>query len=167
MQQRKLPPRSQCVIVVNLPEAEATDAQARLDHDLQLLRSHMVTLFDGDEVEPAASIRVKAAFRLGKPRQDNSPRPLKVVLQAESEAKAILQRTRKLKETPVRFLRDLDPDQRRKLKTALEELRERRAKGETDLCIRDFRVYRNRPQLRWLTLVGGGPRRLFNHGRGD
>ncbi|VDP69552.1 unnamed protein product [Echinostoma caproni] len=120
MQQSKLPPKSQCLTVVNLPEAEATTARARLDHDKQLLRSHMVTLSDGDEVEPAASIRVKAAFRLGKHRQDNSPRPLKVVLRAESEVKAILQRTHKLKGTPVRFLRDLDPDQRSKLKTALE-----------------------------------------------
>ncbi|VDP89780.1 unnamed protein product [Echinostoma caproni] len=86
MQQRKLPPRSQSIIAVNLPEAETTTDQARLDHNLQLLRSHMVTLFDGDEVESAASIRVKAAFRLGKPLQDNSP--LKVVLRAENEAKA-------------------------------------------------------------------------------
>ncbi|VDP78852.1 unnamed protein product [Echinostoma caproni] len=155
MQQRKLPPRSQCLIVVNLPEAEATTAKARLDHDQQLLSSHMVTLYDGDEVEPAASIRVKAAFRLGKPRQDNSLRPLKVVLRAESGAEAILQRTHKLKRTPLRFLRDLDPNQRSKLKTTLEALRERRAKGETDLCIRDFRVHRKRPQLRWLPLVGG------------
>ncbi|VDP67163.1 unnamed protein product [Echinostoma caproni] len=75
MQQKLLPPNSQCMIVVNLPEAEATTAQ-------------------------------------------------------EGEAKAVLQRTHKLKETPVRFLTDLDPDQRSKLKTALEELRERRAKGK-------------------------------------
>ncbi|VDP82761.1 unnamed protein product [Echinostoma caproni] len=167
IQQRKLLPRSQCLIVVNLPEAEATTAQARMNHDLQLLRLHMVTLFDGDEVEPAASISVKATFRLGKLRQDNSPRPLKVVLRAESQVKAILQRTYKLKGTPVRFLRDLDPDQCSKLKTALEELGERRAKGETDLCLQDFRVHRKRPQLRWLPLVGGEPRRLFNHGLGD
>ncbi|VDP71367.1 unnamed protein product [Echinostoma caproni] len=140
MQQRKLPPRSQCIIVVNPTEAEATATQARLDYHLQLLRSHMVTLFDGDEVEPAASIRVNAAFRLGKPRQDNSPRPLKVVLRAEGEAKAIFQRTHKLKGTPARFLKDLGSDQRSKMKTALEELMERRAKGETDLCIRDFPV---------------------------
>ncbi|VDP73994.1 unnamed protein product [Echinostoma caproni] len=105
----------------------------------------MVTLFDGDEVEPATSVRVKAAFRLGKPRQDNSPRPLKVDLRAESEAKAILQQNHKLKGTPVRFLRDLDPDQRSKLKIALEELRESRTEGETDLRIRDFRVHRKRP----------------------
>ncbi|VDP70191.1 unnamed protein product [Echinostoma caproni] len=155
MQQRKLPPRFQCLIVVNLPEAESTTVQARLDHDLQLLRSHMVTLFDGDEVELAASIRVKAAFRLGKPRQDTSPRPLKVVLRAESEAKAILQRTHKLRGTPVRFLRNLGPDQGSKSKTALEELRGRRAKGETDLFIRDFHVHRKRTQMRWLPSVGG------------
>ncbi|VDP21307.1 unnamed protein product [Echinostoma caproni] len=98
MQLRKLPPRSQCLIVVNLPEAEATTTQTRLDHDLQLLRSQVVT--------------------------------------------------HKLKGTPVQFLRDLDPDQRSKLKTVLEELRERREKGETDLCIRDFHVHRKRPQFR-------------------
>ncbi|VDP93552.1 unnamed protein product [Echinostoma caproni] len=80
MRQRKLPPRSQCLIVVNLPEAEATTTQARLDHDLQLLRLHMITLFDGDAVEPVASIMVKAALRRGKPHQDSSPLPLKVVL---------------------------------------------------------------------------------------
>ncbi|VDP88068.1 unnamed protein product [Echinostoma caproni] len=64
MRQRKHSPRSQCLIVVSLPEAEATTAQARLDHELQLSRLHIITVFDGDEVEPAASIRVKAAFRL-------------------------------------------------------------------------------------------------------
>ncbi|VDP85814.1 unnamed protein product [Echinostoma caproni] len=111
MQQRKLPTRSQCLFVVNLLEAEANTAQARRDHHLQLLRSHMITLFDGDEMEPAASIIVKAAPRLEKPLQDNLSRPVKVVIRAESEAKAILQQTQKLKGTPVRFLRDLDPDQ--------------------------------------------------------
>ncbi|VDP92118.1 unnamed protein product [Echinostoma caproni] len=73
MQRRKIPPRSQCLIVINLPEAEATTSQARLDHDLQLLGLHMVTLFDSDEVEPTALIRVKVVFWLEKPRQDNSP----------------------------------------------------------------------------------------------
>ncbi|VDP66032.1 unnamed protein product [Echinostoma caproni] len=125
----------------------------------------MATLFADDEVETEASIRIKAAFRPGNPRQDNSPWPLKVVLWAEGEAKAILQRTRNLKGTPVRFLRDLDTEQHSKLKTALEELRERRAKGETDHFIRDFRIHH--PQLRWLPLVGGELRRLFNHGPGD
>ncbi|VDP77221.1 unnamed protein product [Echinostoma caproni] len=147
MQHRKIPPRLQCIIVINLPEAEATTAQARLDHALQLLRWYMVTLFDGDDVETAASIRVKLTFRLGKPRQDNSLRPLKVVLRVGGETKAILQRTHKLKETPVRFLRDLDPDHCSKLKTALEEVTKRRAKQESDLCIRDFRIHRKRPQL--------------------
>ncbi|VDP74277.1 unnamed protein product [Echinostoma caproni] len=136
IKQRKLPPRSQCIIVVNLPKAEATTTKDRLNHDLQLLRLNMITLFDDDEVEPAASVRVKAAFRLGKPRKDNNPRLLQLVLRVESEAKEILQQTHKLKETPVWFLSDLDPHQRSKLKTALEELSERRAKGETDLCIR-------------------------------
>ncbi|VDP27314.1 unnamed protein product [Echinostoma caproni] len=145
MQQRKLPRRFQWLTVVTYSEAEATTAQAHLAQDLQRMRSHIVTLFDGDEVEPGASIRVKAVFGLGKPRQDNSSRPPEVVLRAESVTKAILP---KLNGTPVRFLRDLDPDQRSKLKTALMELRERRAKRETDLCMRDFRVHRKRPQLR-------------------
>ncbi|VDP93344.1 unnamed protein product [Echinostoma caproni] len=166
MQTRKHRPRSQCIIAVNLPEAEATTAQAGLDHDLRLRWSHMVTLFDGGEVEPAASIRVEAALRPGKPRQYNSPRPLKVILRAIGEAKVKIQRTHNLKGTPLRFLRELDSDQRSKLKTALEELRERCVKEETDLCIRDFPVHRKRPQLRWLLFFGEGLRRLLNHGQG-
>ncbi|VDP92185.1 unnamed protein product [Echinostoma caproni] len=62
------------------------DRMAKKDKEMQ-----------GDEFETAASIRLKVSFRLGKALQDNSPRPVKVVLQAEEKSKVIHRWSYKLK----------------------------------------------------------------------
>ena len=118
------------------------------------LRTCFTSLFDPGEDELTSSIKLKGAFRLGK-RPDtpqDHPRPLKIVLGSVQEAQLILRRAPRLKGQPVRFLRDLSPDDRAKLKTALNELHERRANGETNLILRDFRVVKRKPRIRWIPL---------------
>ena len=113
-------------------------------------------MFVKGEENLAASLHVRSAFRLGpRPLADLSkpPRPIKVVLANVEEASTIIQRTYRLKGLKARILRDLSPENRNQLKTALSELRERRANGETDLIIRDFRVVRRRPRVRWSPLL--------------
>jgi hypothetical protein len=102
----------------------------------------------------ASSLRVKSAFRLGAQREDpvQQPRPLKVVLSTAEEVQAILKRKYRLKGQAIRILRDLSPEDRTKLREALASLRERRANGETDLFIRDFRVLHRKPRIRWIPL---------------
>ena len=149
--------REQCVIVLNLPESSSTVSQQRLNADLQELRTCFTKLFVAGEEEVAAAIRVKSAFRLGKRLVDDAgvsnSRPLKVVLNTAEEAQALLRRAYRLRGTPVRILRDLSPEDRLRMKEALSELRERRANGETDLFIRDFRVIKRKPKVRWTPLT--------------
>ena len=148
------PPREQCLIVVNIPESTDASPQSRVDHDVKELRGCLASLFDSGDEELAASIRVKAAFRLGKRHEapHDNPRPLKIVLSNPTEAQTILRRAPRLKGQPIRILRDLSPEDRSKLKAALEELRERRANGETNLVLKDFRVVKRKPRIRWLPL---------------
>ena len=154
----KFPPREQCLIVVNIPESSSQVSQQRLDDDLRQLRSCFSSLFMVGEEEIAASIRVKAAYRLGKPKTPAtdeltcSPRPLKVVLSTHEEAKAVLQRKHRLRGSCIRILKDLSPEDRSKLRDALAELKKRRDNGETDLFVRDFRVVKRRPKVRWEPL---------------
>lgn len=153
-QEIRRPPREQCLIILNIPESNAEVAQARVNHDLSELRSCLGSIFVPGEEVVAASIRVKGAYRLGKRREDpeNNPRPLKIVLNSAEEAKSILKRTYRLKGKPIRILRDLSPEERMKLKGALDELRVRRENGESNLYIQDFRVVKRKPRIRWLTL---------------
>ena len=150
----RTPPREQCLIVLNLPESVDVSPQARVDHDVKVLRDCLASLFDADENELASSIKLKGAIRLGKRHEtpQDHPRPLKIVLGCVEEAQAILYRAPRLKGQRVRILRDLSPEDRVKLKTALEELRTRRANGETNLIIRDFRVVKKKPRIRWIPL---------------
>ena len=148
------PPREQCLIVLNIPESLDASPQGRVDHDVKELRARFTSLFDPGEDELASSIKLKGAFRLGKRPEapQDHPRPLKIVLGSVQEAQTILRRAPRLKGQPVRFLRDLSPDDREKLKTALNELRERRANGENNLILRDFRVVKRKPRIRWIPL---------------
>ena len=157
---RRSPCREQCLIVMNLPEASEASAQARLDHDLALLRPLLIRIFEEGEGTLAASIKVTAAFRLGRPRDGGHPRPLKVVLGALDQARSVFQRVHRLRGDPVRILRDLSLEERQKLKAALCSLQERREKGEVDLVIRDFRVVKSRPKLRWQPLIPVAPVRI-------
>ena len=149
------PPRERCLIVLNLPESSDEASQARLDHDVESLRTCLASLFQKEEADVASSINLKMAFRLGR-RQDpvvHNARPLKIVLGSHIEAQAILRRTYRLKGQPVRILRDLSPEDRVKLKAALTELRDRRANGEMNLIVKDFRVVKRKPRIRWLPIA--------------
>ena len=149
------PARERCLIVLNVPESLSDTPQARVDHDVKSLRDCLISIFDEDEQDVASSIKLTMAFRLGK-RRDNpelNPRPLKIVLNSPDEVQTVIRRAHKLKGQPVRILRDLSPEDRIKLKTALDELRERRANGEMNLFVKDFRVVKRKPRVRWSPLL--------------
>lgn len=147
-------PREQCLIILNIPESSAELPQARVDYDIAALRTCLGSLFVAGEETIAATIKVKGAYRLGRRHEDvtQNPRPLKIILNSVEESQAIIRRAHRLKGQKVRILRDLSPEDRIKLKQALTELSERRAKGETNLIIRNFRVVKIRPKIRWFPL---------------
>lgn len=149
----KTTPREQCFLAMNLAESGESSSQARLDGDLTKLRDVLASLFLPGEEKIAASVRVLTAFRLGKLREDGTPRPLKVVLASQDQAQQVTQRSSRLRGSQIRILRDLSPEDRIRMKAALEEIHTRRANGEVDLVIRDFRVMRKRPRVRWVPLT--------------
>ena len=148
------PPRDRCLIVLNIPESTADTAQDRVDHDVCMLRACLQSIFNEDEQKVASSIKLMMAFRLGQRREnpEQNARPLKIILNSAEEVQSILQRAHRLKGQPIRILRDLSPEDRVKLKAALTELRERRANGETNLFVKDFRVVKRKPRIRWSPL---------------
>ena len=143
--------RRQCLILMNIPESNATTAQDRVDHDVLLVRECLQKLFTPDEEPIAKNIRPMNIYRLGK-RADEKTRPLKIVLSSEKDVDNMLARSHRLKGLPVRILRDLSPEDRIRLKEAINELREKRATGDNDWIIRDFRLTRRRPRIKWHPL---------------
>ena len=81
------------------------------------------------------------------------PRPLKVVLKSEEERRRVFSRVHRLKGECYRVLRDLSPEDRIRMREAVNELKDRRSKGETNLHIVDFRVVMRRPRVVWQPVI--------------
>ena len=136
---------------MNAPEPVKEVAAERILEDQKFLQQMVTTLFDPDE----KGIQVLSAFRLGKkPDQPaSSPRPLKVVLDSSEECRRVFSRVHRLKGEPYRVLRDLSPEDRVRMRQAVQELKERRMNGESNLHIVDFRVVARRPRVVWHPVV--------------
>ncbi|CAH8621938.1 unnamed protein product [Dicrocoelium dendriticum] len=148
--ERTQPSRDRCLIIMNAAESEKPTPAERILDDQTLLERLVSLLFDKGE----QGINIVSAFRLGKKQEDISRnRPLKIVCRDEEECRRILRRTSRLKGEPFYVLRDLSPEDRVKMKKAVEELRTRRGSGETDLHIVDFRVVRRTPKTRWRPIL--------------
>ncbi|CAH8666718.1 unnamed protein product [Dicrocoelium dendriticum] len=148
--ERTQPSRDRCLIIMNAAESGKTTSAERILDDQTLLERMISLLFDEGE----QGINIVSAFRLGKKQEDTSRnRPLKIVCRDAEECRRILRRTSRLKGEPYYVLRDLSPEDRVKMKKAVEELRTRRGSGETDLHIVDFRVVRRTPKTRWRPIL--------------
>jgi hypothetical protein len=148
---RRYPPRERCLIIVNAKESLSDSSAERMQHDQDILQLLVSMLFDDGE----QGINIVSAFRLGKRKEDpvSSPRPLKVVLDSDTEVGRVLKRLYRIKETPFRVFRDLSPEDRLKMKEAVKELKDRKDQGETDLKIVDFRVVKKKPRVGWKPIL--------------
>ena len=150
----KVPPgrnRKQCLILMNVPESDADKSQDRLNHDVAQVHTCLSQLFSPDEADLAKQIRLLSVYRLGK-RTPGKHRPLKIVCGSEDQIKTITKRSYRLKGQDIRILRDLSPEDRLRLRTAVKELQEKRANGDNDWIIRDFQLVRRRPKVKWHPL---------------
>ncbi|VDP96149.1 unnamed protein product [Echinostoma caproni] len=75
-----------------------------------------------------------------------------VALGTRTQAEELFRRSYRLKIDPAQLLRDLEPEERSRLKAALVELRETQSRRENNLIIREFCVVRRRLQLKWPPL---------------
>ena len=141
------PNRDRCLIIIRAPESTKESPAERMLDDQNFLQAMVSTLFDDAE----DGINVVSAFRLGKKHGDplSNPRPLKVVLKDSEEARRVFTRTSRLKGLDYRVLRDLCPEDRLRMRDAVQELKQRRSLGETNLQIVDFQVVVRRPRVVW------------------
>ena len=120
-----------------------------MNDDGLFLRKCISRLFDESE----QGVCIVSAYRLGKKHDDATanPRPLKVVLESESECRRILSRTSRLKGENFFIVQDLSPEDRVKMRTALMELKQRKQLGEENLKIVDFQVVTRLQTLQNIT----------------
>ena len=141
--------RDNCLIILNAPESTNLTAANRRADDLLFLQRMVTRLFDREE----EGICVVTSFRLGrKPDDGTKSRPLKVVLQSADECQRVLRRTYRLKEEQYIVVRDLPPEDRIRMREAVESLKERRQSGETNLHIVDFQVVKKGPRVGWKSV---------------
>ena len=147
----KLLSRDNCLIILKAPESQQETPELRMKDDRMFLQSCITKLFDADE----PGLRVIAAYRLGRKREDpvTDPRPLKVVLESKEDRDRVLGRTSRLKGESFYVVRDLSPADRERMKLAVEELKRRRENGESNLKIVDFRVVAAPPKARWRPVL--------------
>jgi hypothetical protein len=140
--------RERCLILSNIPEPVEEDSEKRMEREGQFLQSLISKLFDNGE----EGVTILSAFRLGKKLENDSscrPRPLKIVLASEEQAKRILRRGYRLKGEELWIRKDLCPEDRVKLREAVQERKRRTEAGETHLRIVDFRVIKVVPRSIW------------------
>ena len=143
--------RDRCLIIMHAPEPTKDSAADRILEDQEFLQNMVAKLFDPDE----DGINAISAFRLGRKSDDPSvsPRPLKVVLDSSEACRRVFSRVHRLKGESYRVLRDLSPEDRVRMRQAVQELKERKLNGESNLCVVDFRVVVRRPRVVWRPVV--------------
>ena len=136
---------------MHAPEPTKDSAAKRILEDQRFLQNIFAKLFDPDE----EGLNAISAFRLGRKSKDPSasPRPLKVVLDLSEACRRVFSRVHRLKGESYRVLRDLSPEDRVRMRQAVQELKERKLNGESNLCIVDFRVVVRRPRVVWRPVV--------------
>lgn len=145
--------RDRCILFANLSESNSSVSQERVNDDVSAIRGVLNKIFHANDKDIAKEIVVRSLFRLGRrTNSSNIPRLLKVVVDSSTHANYIFSRAHRLEKDSIRILRDLSFDDRSKLKNARNELHKRLLLGEKDLCIRNFRVVRRKPFVRWKPL---------------
>lgn len=118
--------RASNIIIHNLMESPATENADKLEIN---------TLFSKI---PGVHSSGFHSIRLGKPRTNGSPRPLKVILENNADTLTILKSYKKLlpEETNIHITFDKTPIQRENMKRLQTELEQRKNNGDSDLIIK-------------------------------
>lgn len=116
-------------MVYNVPESSSDHLQQRISDD----NAAVLSLLEKLELGVTENLVLKTV-RVGVKRGSN-PRPLKVVTSSKHVVTQVLRARRKLQGTPFRVDADLTKFQQRLHKEKYEELKQRRADGETNLMI--------------------------------
>ena len=124
-------------------DAMDVTADARLQHDSECLEDIIRQLLVSNE----ESVTIRQLFRVGAKPPTDRPRPLKVIFDSSATTQLLLSRGYRLRGRDVSMKRDLSVEDRERMRSALEELKNRTANGEKDLIVVNFRVVRRRKLL--------------------
>lgn len=137
--------RKNCVIFQGMKEPDGTTGEDRKKADI-------VNVTDLLHAINCDNVSVNSCFRLGKFPGDPvvKPRPVKLVLSSEAQKQQVLQSAKNLKGNSNGFAmvfihQDLTPKQREVRQLLVKQLKERQAKGETNLLIVGDSIVKRRP----------------------
>jgi ABC-type phosphate/phosphonate transport system substrate-binding protein len=134
-------------MVFNVPETIDSTAVARHEADMGHLQSIVNLLLNMND----EGVEIKAVTRIGPYDSEKAAiknRPMKVIFTNPQDPIRLLRQGYKLAGQTISIRKDMDPEDRAKMKKALSELHERKNKGEANLVIRNFRVLKRRqPRL--------------------
>lgn len=120
--------RKRNIIVCNVEE----NSHSKLDDVIREDKSRICTLLG--TIDPSVTASDLKCFRLGR-RNNNKPRPIKVILKHENQVIEIMKNRFKLS-APIRVYRDQTVIQRNKYMKLKDELKIRGQNGEKDLIIK-------------------------------
>lgn len=138
--------RKNCVIMHGLKEPVSNDKEADRLADLDGVEGILHCI-------GCDSVSVNACYRLGKVSHDSTgrPRPVKLILASEGQKEQVLKSAKNLKGkgndmASVYIHQDLTPKQREMRHQLVQQLKERRAKGEINLIIIDNKIVTRNPR---------------------
>ena len=138
--------RRQCnVIIHGLPEPTATEADDRRNEDLNLVEQ-MLHVMNCDQVS------VNHITRLGTPKEDPSskPRPVKLSMLSSDARLKVLRNSKNLRVSndatwkTVFMHQDLTPRERENRRRLVQQLKDRKSAGETNLIIINGKIVTRR-----------------------
>ena len=136
-------PRKNCLIFSNVPESPCDTLSTRIQGDTERFIEILNKLLDEGEAKGA----LKRIRREGAKDPDGKrPRLLHIVLDSAAAAKQLLSRGYRLAGTSISMRPDLCPEDRKRQREAVTELKQRLANGETDLKVVNFRVVHKIPR---------------------
>nr|VZI01548.1 unnamed protein product [Spirometra erinaceieuropaei] len=142
--------KDHCVIIQGLAESSASSPRERIAADLEQFQKLL-----NEMLQPTEDVTVLKAFRLGSRTNaapKTRPRPLKIVLGSNEQAKLILFRRFRLKHSHkgVFFQADYSPAERMKLRELVLELRTQQTNGEKNLTIYKDRIVKRHSAPLWI-----------------
>nr|VZI33913.1 unnamed protein product [Spirometra erinaceieuropaei] len=142
--------KDHCVIIQGLAESSASSPRERIAADLEQFQKLL-----NEMLQPTEDVTVLKAFRLGSRTNaapKTRPRPLKIVLGSNEQAKLILFRRFRLKHSHkgVFFQPDYSPAERMKRRELVLELRTRQTNGEKNLTIYKDRIVKRHSAPLWI-----------------
>ncbi|BHF63434.1 hypothetical protein SprV_0200642600 [Sparganum proliferum] len=145
--------KDHCIIIQGLPQSSTSTPRERVAADYEQFQKLL-----NDMLQPTEDVTVLKAFRLGSRTTadpQKRPRPLKIVLGSNEQAKLILSRRFRLKHSHkgVFFQPDYSPAERMKRHELVQELRTRQTNGQKNLTIYKDRIVKRPSDPLWIKSI--------------